>query len=280
VFTPDAGYHIDSLIIDGVPQPPVPSYMFRSIQSNHTIYAAFRSSYYTIMATAGTHGSISPAGAVSILYNTDTTFVFTPDAGHHVESLIIDGVPQPAAPSYTFRSIQSNHTIHVTFNSNKYTLSATAGTHGSISPSGDLVVSYGTDTTYSFAPNPGYHVDSLLVDGALQPAAPSYTFTHISSNHTIHAAFAIDFTKFVLYQSFPNPFNPFTTIEFHVPTSAFVTLKIYDLTGRELATLVSQVFEAGKQSTQWNAAGFPSGIYFYRLQSGSFSETKKVLLLR
>lgn len=85
---------------------------------------------------------------------------------------------------------------------------------------------------------------------------------------------------FALSQNYPNPFNPNTTISFAIPSRSFVSLKIFDLLGRGVTTIVSEEMMAGSYSKQWNAAKMSSGIYFYRLQAGSFSETKKLILLR
>jgi hypothetical protein len=85
---------------------------------------------------------------------------------------------------------------------------------------------------------------------------------------------------FVLDQNYPNPFNPSTTISFSLPEKSFVSLKVFDLLGREVATLVSGELPAGNQSVQWNAANMPGGIYFYRLQAGTYSATKKLVLLK
>jgi hypothetical protein len=85
---------------------------------------------------------------------------------------------------------------------------------------------------------------------------------------------------FSLKQNYPNPFNPSTSISFSIPSTSFVSLKVYDLLGREVATLVSEQMSSGNHSKQWNAAALPSGIYFYRLQTGSFTETKKLVLLK
>jgi hypothetical protein len=85
---------------------------------------------------------------------------------------------------------------------------------------------------------------------------------------------------FTLEQNYPNPFNPSTTISFSLPTQFFVSLKVFDLIGREIITIVSEELSAGTYTRQWNATGIPSGVYFYHLQAGSFSETKKLILLR
>lgn len=85
---------------------------------------------------------------------------------------------------------------------------------------------------------------------------------------------------FGLDQNYPNPFNPNTTIEFSLPLKSFVSLNVYDALGREVANLIREEMNAGTYSRMWNADGLASGIYFYRLQAGTFTETKKLVLLR
>ena len=85
---------------------------------------------------------------------------------------------------------------------------------------------------------------------------------------------------FTLKQNFPNPFNPSTNISFSIPSKSFVSLKIFDLLGREVATIVSEEISAGYYTREWNATNMPSGIYFYRIQAGSFTGTKKLILLK
>jgi hypothetical protein len=87
-------------------------------------------------------------------------------------------------------------------------------------------------------------------------------------------------SHFVLGQNYPNPFNPSTTISFSLPSNSFVSLKILDVLGREVSNLVSEELSAGAYSRRWNAEGLASGMYFYRLQAGSYIETKKLVLLR
>jgi hypothetical protein len=86
--------------------------------------------------------------------------------------------------------------------------------------------------------------------------------------------------NFQLSQNYPNPFNPATTISFSLPSKSYVSLKIFDALGREVSVLVSEEMTAGTYSKEWNAHSLPSGVYFYRLSAGSFSETKKLILLR
>lgn len=83
-----------------------------------------------------------------------------------------------------------------------------------------------------------------------------------------------------LSQNYPNPFNPSTTIEFAIPTAETVSLKIYDVLGREVATLLNERRDAGAHRVQFNAGALSSGTYFYRLQAGSFTQTKKMILVK
>lgn len=87
-------------------------------------------------------------------------------------------------------------------------------------------------------------------------------------------------TKFYLSQNFPNPFNPTTTIKFGIPKSANVTLKIYDITGSLVRTLLNENISRGIYSVKFNAENIASGVYFYRLTVGNFSKTKKFLYLK
>jgi hypothetical protein len=86
--------------------------------------------------------------------------------------------------------------------------------------------------------------------------------------------------SFQLAQNYPNPFNPTTTISYQLPTQSHVALKIFDVLGREVATLVNGLEEAGYKSVAWDARSVPSGVYFYRIVAGRYTETKKLLLLR
>ena len=85
---------------------------------------------------------------------------------------------------------------------------------------------------------------------------------------------------FTLNQNYPNPFNPSTQIQFSVPEAGFVTLKVYDMLGREVATLVNQELTPSSYSINWNAANVASGVYLYKLDAGNYSVTKKMVLMK
>jgi len=83
-----------------------------------------------------------------------------------------------------------------------------------------------------------------------------------------------------LSQNYPNPFNPVTKINFSIPKSGFVTLKVYDITGREIKVLVNEMKQSGYYTVDFNGAGFASGVYFYRIQSSDFTSVKRMVLVK
>jgi hypothetical protein len=85
---------------------------------------------------------------------------------------------------------------------------------------------------------------------------------------------------YTLYPAYPNPFNPATTISFDLPKSSKVTLKVFNILGEEVATLVSDRLSAGSHSYKWDASSLASGVYMYRLQAGNYVETKKMVLMK
>lgn len=87
-------------------------------------------------------------------------------------------------------------------------------------------------------------------------------------------------TNYVLDQNYPNPFNPTTKISYQLPQSGYVNLKVFNTLGKEVASLVNEEKSAGHYKVDFNAQGLSSGIYFYTIQSGSFQETKKMILLK
>lgn len=99
------------------------------------------------------------------------------------------------------------------------------------------------------------------------------TITDIKDDETIP-------TEFKLEQNYPNPFNPTTKIKFAVPERSNVLIKIYDILGSEVKTLVNKEMEVGRYDVEFNAGGYSSGIYLFRMEAGSYINIKKMILLR
>ncbi|MDR3118669.1 MAG: M12 family metallo-peptidase [Mediterranea sp.] len=120
-LTPDTGYEIDQVLVDGVNNTAAvtsDSYTFSNITANHTISVTFKLKKYTITAAAGANGSISPSGAVQVNHGSSQKFDFTPDTDYEILQVLVDGVNNTAAVtsgSYTFSNVMANHTISVTF---------------------------------------------------------------------------------------------------------------------------------------------------------------------
>jgi subtilisin family serine protease len=152
------------------------------------------SSQHTIAASAGVNGTISPSGAVTVENGSSRLFTITPDAHFHVVDVLVDGVSVGAVTSYTFTNIQADHTISASFTVDTFAITASAGSGGTINPSGTAYVTYGTYKLYNITANTNYHINSVLVDSVSVGAVNQYNFTNIGANHTIIASFAVDST--------------------------------------------------------------------------------------
>jgi hypothetical protein len=83
-----------------------------------------------------------------------------------------------------------------------------------------------------------------------------------------------------LEQNYPNPFNPTTTIRFHLPHREFVSLRVFDVLGREVAMLINEVRNSGEYEFQWDASNMSSGVFVYRLRAGEFVSARRMILIR
>jgi len=188
-ITAEEDYNVADVIVDGVSVGSIASYTFYTVNADHIIEAKFNKSNYTITASSGPNGSITPEGDVTVSYNGSQTFDFTPDTGYEINDVLVDGVSVGNAASYTFSNVDNDHTIFVSYNLIGYTITATAASGGSISPSGDVDVVSGEDQTFDISPEDGYKISDVLVDGVSQGAISSYTFTDVVADHMIDAQF-------------------------------------------------------------------------------------------
>src|SRR5438093_802298 len=162
------------------------------MDSSHTIAASFPIDTYTITASAGANGSISPSGAVSVNATDSKIFIIAANTNYHVADVLVDGSSVGAVTTYTFTNVLANHTIAASFAIDTYTITASAGANGSISPSGAVTVNHGANQSFTVTPNTNYHVADVLVDGSSVGAVTTYTFNNVTTTHTIAASFAIN----------------------------------------------------------------------------------------
>ncbi len=108
----------------------------------------------------------------------------------------------------------------------------------------------------------------------------SGVFLSSSQITSVAAAYAAAPVTFQLLQNYPNPFNPSTVLEFVLPRSEHISLKIFNVLGQLVATLVDDQLSAGRHAVRWDASAVSSGVYFYRLQSTDFTQTRKLVLMK
>jgi len=198
--TPDAGYHLEGIYVDGVYDAAATLaglYTFTNVTANHTIHAAFTVDTYIITATAGAYGTINPEGVITVDYGSGKTFNFTPVEGYKVDKVFINTIENPAAAqigTYTFTDIDQDNTIHVTFTKQMLKITASSGPNGTVQPQGIDYVEYGVHSKiYVFNPAPGYHIKEVLADNVNNPLAiqnGEHRFLNVTTDHTLLVFFA------------------------------------------------------------------------------------------
>ena len=194
-IAPSDGYHIIDVKIDGESKGVLSTYTFSDVKSNHTVEAIFAINTYTITATAGNGGKIEPLGTVTVSYGSSKQFTITPSDGFHITDVKIDGESKGALTSHTFSDVKSDHTIDAIFAINTYTITATAGDGGQITPSGAVTVNYGSSQQFVIAPFENYYIADVKIDGKSKSILDSYKFDDVKTNHTIEATFAVAYVK-------------------------------------------------------------------------------------
>ena len=186
----DTGYFIWDVLIDGSSIGAANSYSFTGVTSNHTIVASFG---IEIEASAGSGGQISPSGTTQVVVGGSQRYDITANtgSGYHIADVLVDSSSVGAVSSYSFTSVTNNHTISATFAINTYTITASAGSNGQISPNGDTQVNWGSTQPYTITPNTGYHIVDVLVDGSSVGRVTSYSFTNVTSDRIIAATFGL-----------------------------------------------------------------------------------------
>jgi mannose/cellobiose epimerase-like protein (N-acyl-D-glucosamine 2-epimerase family) len=191
-ITPDAGYTVSDVLVDGVSAGPLTTYAFSNVTADHTIAASFAAvPVFTITATAGSGGTISPSGSLSVLQNGSRTFTITPDAGYTVSDVLVDGVSAGPLTTYAFSNVTANHTISAVFTIRNYTITASASAGGSITPSGTVSVQHGSSQGFTITPAAGYQISGVMVDGISAGTVGTYSFSNVMASHTINASFSV-----------------------------------------------------------------------------------------
>ena len=151
-------------------------------------------------------------------------------------------------------------------------------------------MSFGSRQSFAITPDANHRIADVLVDGVSVGAVSSYTFSKVTSNHTIAASFSPALSVSEprgslhsapkLHQNHPNPFSTITTIEFSLPRESHAELVIYNKFGIQVDILKQRHLPAGNHRVQWMPREIPSGVYFYQLRTAGYSITNKLMLTR
>ena len=187
------GYRILDVTVDGQSVGAVESYSFSNVEANHSISVTFIAVLNIEINADAEGGSVSPTGTQTIDAGESFTFTVTPDNCYEIGTVTVNGtaVTLDANNSYTINNVTANQNINVTFNPITYTIVASAGNGGNITPSGNITVNCGENQTFAILANEGYMISDILVDGQSVGSQSSYTFSNVSGNHTIVANFEL-----------------------------------------------------------------------------------------
>jgi hypothetical protein len=367
-ITPASCFHIADVLVDGGSIGAVAGHTFTNVQANHTIAASFApDGPYKLSSSAGPGGTINPNGSTVVGCGDTLLFTITPsDSCHVIADVLVDGGSVGAVSTFMFANVHANHSIAASFSSTSLALSAvhtnasctgvsdgsidltvtggvpgftyawsnsattedisalaagiysvtvtdsrgcqaslsdtigvdtrtivaTAGANGAIAPSGSVSVTCGSNAVFNFTPDPGYVVDQVVVDGGNVTPAPSFTFTTVTVNHTIHVTFKPEETlaveaipgEFALGRVIPNPMSGAMRLQYGLPAESAVRLSVLDVQGREIAVLADGVQPAGWHSAGWNGGTArgraPAGLYFARFRSGGRTLVQRFVLTR
>lgn len=193
-FTPATGFQVADVLVNGVSVGNASTYTISNITENKTIsvsFSATSTTTYLITILVGANGVSSPASNTTVNNGANQTINFTPDSNYEVNDVTLDGVSQGAITTLTLSNITANHTVAVSFKLKTYAIISSANSGGVITPSGTSTINHGSNQSYTITPNTGYTVSDVQVDGVSQGSISSYTFSNVTTTHTIQAIFSI-----------------------------------------------------------------------------------------
>jgi len=227
-ITPDSGFMIHSVLVDGDSVGTMSSYTFQNITNNHTFGAIFDpipEGQVIVVVNANEGGNVSSLGTQAVDHGTDFSFTATPDDCYEVVSATVNGNEvELTNGSYTIENVTEDITIDVTFGLINYNIAVSTGEHGTISPEGEngiVAVVCGNDITFTITADEQYRIESVFVDDeditdSLEDGV--YTFENVRDNHSLSVTFieedAVEEIMSAPVAVFPNPNNGIFNIDF------------------------------------------------------------------
>lgn len=228
-MTPDSGYHIDSVVVDGSSVGVLNDYTFYDITTPHDIAAYFSINQYSIQTYTAGPGTVVPPGATTVSHGDSITLTVTADLHHHIDSLVIDrpieieamtggdtpkraqrssgsgpaaqpltaemvfvpgGANTDTVMTYTFNGVTEGHKLEAYFSVNRHAITAVTAGNGAFAAFGDTLAAHGDTIAYCIVPDPYHHLDSVVVDGIAVDSTAGYTFAGVTGPHSITAYFS------------------------------------------------------------------------------------------
>lgn len=220
VYAAGGVYHPTVIVTDNSNEP--------GLAATLTVSVPFK-----IDASAGSGGTITPAGTVYVQPGGSQAFTIAADAGKMVDSLLVDGQPVTPISPVTFENVTADHTISVTFKAITYTITPVKGSNGSVTPDIPQTVPQGGSCGFVMSANVGYHVEDVKIDGVSIGVRTDYTFDNVTADHTIEVVFGKD------------PVASFTAS----PTRGFKGMSVAFTNASNDATVFSWAFGDGATST-------------------------------
>ncbi|MBQ6275552.1 MAG: fibronectin type III domain-containing protein [Bacteroidales bacterium] len=279
-FDPNVGYTVSEVLVDGESvEFSGNSYTLENVLEDHVVNVNFDLlPMWSVTAVVGAHGSIDPEGTNYVLNGDDIEFTFTPDEGYMLDRIVVDGhAIEVEGNTYRFENVTEDHYIYVSFRTLAYFITATAGPHGELSPSGVVEVEPGATKVFTFNPYLGYELDSVFVDGEyIITDGNTYEFADVNANHTFRVTFrhiAVDIEDEVsmVASLYPNPNDG----RFMVDFAGISGNVVYQLVNAAGAILVERDVYVDEGMTMEFYHDLKPGVYFARFISGD-----KVLIER
>ncbi|PCJ60251.1 MAG: hypothetical protein COA79_08755 [Planctomycetota bacterium] len=194
-FTPNSGYEIDYVELDGSNLGALTSYTISNVTSAHTlkVFYIFSAVVHSITASSGSNGGISPDGNVAVVDSNNQSFTISPDSGYEINDVLVNGSSVGTSSTYSFMNVTTDQTISATFKAINtfYTITVTSDSNGNVVPEGAVIVNGNTTKSFDIVPNKGYQVESIKLDNVTMLLADPFMLNNINADHTLEVTFSL-----------------------------------------------------------------------------------------
>ena len=269
--TPNSGYSFQKWTKNGTQVSTNPTYSF-TVTESATYTAHFIAQSYTITVAANPNNAGNVSGGGSFIYGQTCTVTASANSGYAFANWTENGTQVSSNASYSF-TVTGNRNLVANFSQNTYTIQASAGENGSITPSGAVTVTQGANQSFSMVPASGYEILDVLVDGNSIGTMASYTFTNVTANHSIHVTFVrIDGVE---------ENNAISPVVYPNPTLGEVIVECYGLSHIRIVNVYGQtVYDTKIEGDQVriDLSHMAEGIYLMHIEANGGQAIKKIVV--